>query len=189
MTTESIPARKPKPKKPVAPSGAELDSASQRGEITTRKTRVLGGFDRRRVTAEEHDPEKHGPSMVQQQFKDECDINRIILRFTETGMVSHLMPGKPEFGIAPDTTFTEAMYLVTQAQEQFNQLPAEVRAAFQNDPQQFLDAFNDESQKGLLQELGLVAPDHEPEAVLVRLEGDIAGVTTDSPAAANPPEA
>ena len=176
------PARKPREKKTVAPTGAEVPSAPQRGEITTLKRRVLGGYDRRRVTAEEHDEKKHGPSMVQQHFKEECDINRIILKFTETGFVSHQMPGLPSYGYAPETNFHEAMCIVTEAQETFNALPAELRAEFNNDPGAFLEAFNDESKKELLQEYGLINPDVQPEAVLVRLEGDMPGATDQAPA-------
>ena len=148
----------------------ELDSGVEEAKPETRTPRVFSGFDRRRVTAPKHDPEIHGPSMVQQHFKDECDINRIILRFTETGMVSHTNPNPPSFGDAPATTFDEAMFLIKEAQDQFDDLPAEIRAHFQNDPGQFVAAFEDADRREELTELGLIRPEEKPEAVLVRLE-------------------
>lgn len=170
------------------PESFEILSKAETGEIQRSTPVVRGAYDRRKVTAPVHDPEIHGPSMVQQHFKEECDINRIILKFTETGFVSHQMPGLPTFGEAPATTFTEAMFIVSEAQETFNGLPAEIRDHFGNDPQAFLDAFNDESQKETLIELGLLESRPPPEAVLVRLEGDMPGAAQASPGADNAAE-
>lgn len=152
---------------------SELASDAEAVKPTTLRRRVLGGFDRNRVTVPEHDEEVHGPSIVQQHFKDECDINRIVLKYTQTGMVTHLASGQGEYAVAPGFSFTEAMFLVTQAQDQFSQLPAEVRAHFQNDPAQFLDAVNDESRRGEFEELGLVQPRRTQEPVTVRLADPI----------------
>ena len=168
---------RPARKKPSPPESVELDSTAERGEIAHREQRVLSAFDRRRVTAPVHDEKIHGPSMVQQHFKDECDINRIILKFTETGYLSHQMPGMPTFGEAPAISFTDAMFMVTDAQEKFGQLPAEIRSEFNNDPAQFLDAFQDPENRGRLEELGLIDSKAPAEAVLVRLEGDMPGTT------------
>ena len=118
-----------------------------------------------KVTAPEH----VGPSMVQQHFKDECDINRIVKKYTETGLVTHVASSPGEYGISDGTSFTEAMFLVTQAQEQFDQLPSEVRAHFNNDPADFLDAAHDDERYDEFVDLGLVMPREEETPVQVEV--------------------
>lgn len=51
------------------------------------------------------DPET---GLTHQSFKDECDINNIIDLHTRTGMVTHLNPGKPQYGVMPDSTLFDA---------------------------------------------------------------------------------
>ncbi len=100
-----------------------------------------------------------GPGKTQQHFTNEVDINRIVKRFSETGVLptGH---GTPEYGFASSQTFTEAMNMVAAATQNFMLLPSEVRTHFNNSPAAFLDATLEE-----LQELGLEpAPEvKEPE--------------------------
>lgn len=154
------PARKTKSelKNESAPkSEAMLRDAT--AEILDTKAFQVGKRQRLRVLAPQHDPDLDGPSQVQQHFKDEVDINNIILKYTQTGQITHFAPVKASFGEAPNISFTEAMQIVTGAQEQFMDLPSEVRKHFNNDPAALLDAIQDPEQRGTMQELGLLAPD------------------------------
>ncbi len=90
-----------------------------------------------------------GPGKTQQHFSDEVDINRIVQRFSETGVLPQ-GHGQPEYGFASSQTFTEAMNMVAAATQNFMLLPSEVRTHFKNSPAAFLDATLEE-----LQELGL----------------------------------
>lgn len=42
------------------------------------------------------------PPMTKQSFKDECDVNHIVARYTETGMVPVSQKGEPQYGEAPE---------------------------------------------------------------------------------------
>lgn len=86
------------------------------------------------------------PSLTQQQFKDECDINNIMKSYQETGTISHLNPKAHIFGDFSDVKdFRESMELITYAQSQFDQLPAKVRSRFNNDPAELVEFCNHSS--------------------------------------------
>jgi phage internal scaffolding protein len=96
------------------------------------------------------------PSLAQQQFKEDSDINTIVNRFGLTGELptSVRMPTYADFESVMD--YHTAMNKVVQAREAFMAMPADVRARFQNDPGQFVEFFNDEGNRAEAQRLGLV---------------------------------
>lgn len=55
------------------------------------------------------------PTMAKGSFAQECDINRIVDQYTQTGMVNHLPRLQPQYGDAPDQTFFEAACIATEA--------------------------------------------------------------------------
>jgi len=116
-------------------------------------SRVRSQWQRERVA--EHFPH---PGRTQQHFKDECDVNLIMKRFTETGLVTHLAKGQGEFGFASALTFSDAMFIVSKAEQEFSALPSQVRAHFDNDPALFLDAAQDDTRRSEFVELGLLEP-------------------------------
>lgn len=85
--------------------------ASQPEKIKTKANEVRPGRPYIRMPWERHrqsisiDPET---GRTHQSFKDECDVDRIIELHTRTGLVTHLNPGKPQYGDAPDSTLFEA---------------------------------------------------------------------------------
>jgi len=102
------------------------------------------------------DPEVE-PSRTKQAHKQECDINHIMNRFESTGIVTHLNHQTPQYtDVSMLTGFREALEVVAGAERAFDALPARVRAAFDNDPALYLDAFQDPEQRERLIELGLV---------------------------------
>ena len=48
------------------------------------------------------------PSLTRQSFKDECDVNQIVKRYTETGMINHIPRTPAQYGDAPEGDFLEA---------------------------------------------------------------------------------
>jgi len=85
-----------------------------------------------------------GPSRAKQSFAEESEINNIVDRYQKRGIFDHAakyggtydqMPG-------PDD-FHQAMNLVTEAQQMFEELPSNVRTRFRNDPGIFLDFVGD----------------------------------------------
>lgn len=116
------------------------------------------------------------PSLTQQQFKDECDINHIMQRYRETGFLTDpLRPAtaKPQFGdFSTVADFMEAQNIIVRARENFEALPSMVRQEFGNDPARMLAFLENESNYERAVELGLVKkrPDLPP-AQQVSAEG------------------
>lgn len=93
---------------------------------------------------------------AKQSFKDECDINVILKRF---GLGYELpestrIPQAADFSDVVD--FHTAMNRIRAAQENFDAMPAHIRARFDNDPGKFHDYAIDEKNLEGLAELGLL---------------------------------
>lgn len=94
-----------------------------------------------------------GPSVVQRQFKDVQDVNRIVARYRQTGLDPYAdRAGRQQFGFATAKSFTEAMFQVAAVQSAFQALPAETRSAFGNEPSKWLES--------------LAGPDQGPEEIV-----------------------
>ena len=96
------------------------------------------------------------PSLAQQQFKDECDINNILRQFNITGLLPEA-PLSPRYG---DFTgigdYHSALNAVIAAEDDFMSLPAHIRARFENDPAQLIDFLSDENNRSEAEKLGLL---------------------------------
>lgn len=97
------------------------------------------------------------PSLAQQNFKDECDINHIVKQFGLTGE----LPGKPLSPQYGDFTgvldYHSAVNAVLAAQDDFMELPAQMRSRFDNDPAKLIDFLSNEGNREEAIKLGLVA--------------------------------
>jgi phage internal scaffolding protein len=96
------------------------------------------------------------PSLAQQHFKDECDINNILRQFNITGLLPE-QPISPRYG---DFTgigdYHTAMNRVLAVQDEFEALPAQIRARFGNDPAQLIEFLENSDNRPEAEELGLV---------------------------------
>ena len=81
-----------------------MAGSQRRSKTTIRKVVYKHPYARTRVKVVCPEKEK----VTQQSFADECDINNIVDMYTRTGMVTHLNPGNPQYGEAPDITMFEA---------------------------------------------------------------------------------
>lgn len=113
-------------------------------------------------------------SMAQQQFREETDINTIVERFGLTGEMpdDFKMPVSGDFtGI---TDYHSAMNTVRQAEEAFLQIPAGIRAEFNNDPGRLMSFLEDDKNRAKAMELGLVPkpPEVDRTGAPVLREGD-----------------
>lgn len=110
-------------------------------------------------------------SMTQQHFRDDCDINRIMQRYQETGVLIDPIVGtgrQPMFGeFDSEFDLREAMDKVNMAYEQFNQLPSRIRERFDNSPAKLMEFLRDPDNYDEALKLGLVRPRSEPEEVSV----------------------
>lgn len=95
---------------------------------------------------------------TQQQFKDECDINIIMERFGITGELptNVRQPIMTDFIDALD--YQSALNAIREADAAFMEMPAGVRARFQNNPQTFIEFFSKEENRAEGEKLGLIMP-------------------------------
>lgn len=128
-------------------------------------------------------------SKTQQHFKEECDINTIVERFHITGELPEnvRMPTYADFTDVFD--FHTAMNAIAKANESFDQMPANIRARFQNDPAQFVDFCSKEENREEAIKLGLVPPKPEPNTpppgVIAKTATSDPGQSSGNP---NPPD-
>jgi phage internal scaffolding protein len=96
------------------------------------------------------------PSLAQQHFKEECDINTILQKFNITGLLPEA-PLSPRYGdFSGIGDYHTALNRVIAAQDEFEALPAQIRARFDNDPAKLIEFLDDEANRPVAEELGLV---------------------------------
>lgn len=100
-----------------------------------------------------------GDRRTQSQHADSCDIKKIVERCIKNG----INPGRvPEIGditgLGRRIDYAEAFAIVEQASVSFAEVPAKIRAHFDNDPLQFISALEDPSRMAEMITLGLRTP-------------------------------
>ena len=102
-------------------------------------------------------------SLTKQSFVEECDYNRILANASLTGSIHHVNAMAPRFIDCSDyPDFHTAMNVVTQAHQEFAELPSGIREFFKNDPSNMLDFLGDSANRDKAVELGLIAPKEAP---------------------------
>lgn len=95
------------------------------------------------VTGEKPGIKFDQPSQTLQSFKDDADINCIIARFENTGvLVDPTVPVSrtPQFGDFSDMpSYQEAQNVIVAANNAFSDLPSKIRERFGNDPAAYFD--------------------------------------------------
>lgn len=91
---------------------------------------------------------------TQQHPKDMCDINLILKKYQKTGKLPLMdrVPIYDDFSKVKD--YKESLGIIMKADEQFNNLPSDLRSKFRNDPQEFLSYVEKADHEDLM-ELGL----------------------------------
>lgn len=104
------------------------------------------------------------PCNVEQQWKEQCDINRMVKQAIATGQLHHQEYDDVSFVKVPTIDYQEAMNLQIRANDAFASLPAEVRKRFGNTPENYLDFIADENNIEEMYELGIAKrpPVEEP---------------------------
>lgn len=102
------------------------------------------------------DLECKDPSLAQQNMKDDVDINVMLEKFKVTGVMpqSVVLPKYGDFSSVVD--YRSAMDAVRKARDSFMDLPAHLRARFDNDPQKLLEFVSDDKNRAEAEKLGLV---------------------------------
>lgn len=135
---------------------------STRKEVAVPFLRTAYNYDRN-IAGDESGLDTGPESMTKQEFKEECDINTIVRRFGLTGQLPEglIAPTFGDFEFIGD--YQSALNAIYQAQDSFMELPADVRARFENDPQQFVAFCSDAKNREEAEKLGLVFPKKMPD--------------------------
>lgn len=119
-------------------------------------------------------PVSTSPSITQQHFANECDINQIMARVVQ-GQAAPLQSGSPLFGdFSNITSFQDAQNKILQAQEAFNHLNPLIRRRFGNNPAQLIDFLAVKENREEAIKLGLIEqPQPSPSTPAAGPEGSV----------------
>jgi phage internal scaffolding protein len=95
------------------------------------------------------------PSRAKQEFRDECDINRIMMQYGKTGELPQVS-GAVYGDFSSTMSYHDMQNTLKEAETAFKTLPATVRAEFNNDPAQVIDFLNDPANRDKAIEIGLI---------------------------------
>ena len=101
--------------------------------------------------------------LTEKHHKDECDINKILAQFMETGIMPESSIRNPQYGDVSDHNFQDIQNQLANAKTLFEELPELVKARFNNEPFEFLRFVEDEKNHPELVEMGLA---HAPQPEL-----------------------
>lgn len=100
---------------------------------------------------------------TKQSFAEEADINNIMKKYKDHGILPDLIRQDPHYGdFSEVATYQESLNIVILAQEQFNGLSAELRGRFNNDPAKFLEFANDPANAQEMVDRGLATVREQP---------------------------
>lgn len=138
-----------------------------------------------------HDPLEYAisstlPSRTKQSFRDECDINIIMGRYLQTGVIDFVAKHSPQYGDVTGADFQTAMQTVAQANSMFADLPSSLRERFGNDPAQFLDFVADDKNRAEAAQLGLLSKEAQQA---IKNAAQAANAASPTPTPTNEPKA
>lgn len=127
--------------------------------------------------------ENNSPTMTQQHYKDECDLNQILARHRVEGELNAMqlrqllaqsamgadsarIPRFEDVSDLPDLSYIKKSFIA--ASRAFAHLPIQARVAFGNNPEAFYQAMTDKKQHEKVRDLGLgfLLADSKNESVL-----------------------
>lgn len=123
------------------------------------------------------------PTLTQQQFREDSDINTIVERFGLTGQLPSDVKVPMEGDFADVVDFQSALNIVRASEEAFMEMPASVRERFDNNPGKLLAFVHDPANRAEAEKLGIVVPRETPKVpdpVLVRVVPEVSGGGTSS---------
>lgn len=99
-------------------------------------------------------------SRTKQSMKDDVNINLIMARYAKTGTLTHVNELQGFYGEFHEVTdYQTALNLINEADDSFSELPAKIRAMFENDPQQLVEFVQDDKNYEKALDLGLISQD------------------------------
>lgn len=97
------------------------------------------------------------PSRTKQHFKDDCDINRIVMKYRRDGIITHVSNRVPFYAdVTQVPDYRTALGIVNHARSRFAMLPSAVRDRFGNDPAKLLEFLKNPENRSEAERLGLL---------------------------------
>lgn len=104
--------------------------------------------------------ETTGESMTQQHFAEESEINNILRSHDRNGVIEHIHKGNAIYAdFSNITDLSDALHQIKEAQEEFLNVPSEIREKFQNDAGKFFKFASDPENIDELRKMGLANPE------------------------------
>lgn len=96
-------------------------------------------------------------SRTKQSEKDNCDINKILRKYQKTSLLNHVNKVNGIYGdFSQSNDYHSSLNAVLKANDNFDGLPATLRAQFNNDPAQLLSFISDDKNYSAAEKLGLI---------------------------------
>lgn len=77
-------------------------------------------------------------SKTKQYFREECNINHIVAKFSQTGQLpSNVNRLEPQYGDAPTIDLKQSLDQVKKLHAEFFEMPYEMRKKFKNKPENY----------------------------------------------------
>lgn len=100
-------------------------------------------------------------SRTKQSFAQESEINNIMAKYEKTGLIDHVKNHGGYADMPAGLEYQDALQLTIDAQIAFDELPANVRREFGNDPFEFLAFVENPENIERMAELGLLEADDD----------------------------
>ena len=97
-----------------------------------------------------------GEGKTEQAHKHETDMNYILRDYARTGLIKHAQQHAGRYDDVSVQDFQEAMFIVKEAQNMFDNLPGQIRKRFGQDPAAFLEFVQNPENKDEMQRLGIL---------------------------------
>lgn len=97
-----------------------------------------------------------GETLTEQAHKNETDMNYILRDYAKTGFLKHAQKHEGRYDDVTVTDFQDALLTVNNTQNMFNQLPAQIRDRFANNPAQFLEYVSNPANENEMATLGIL---------------------------------
>lgn len=122
-------------------------------ELVGERVRVPARINSKARGRRVHRPCPASLGAAKQEFRDDADINRILARYRETGVLSQARE-TPVFGIDVGfKSYAEAHEILDRAKEQFLKLPPEIRLELGNDPGRYAELASEDGVKKVLERI------------------------------------
>lgn len=94
--------------------------------------------------------------MTEQHHKDECNINNILKKYDQTGLLSHVQTMEAMYGDMTGDDYKTAMDMILTMRDQMDAMPSHIRKRFENSPQKFLEFMENPDNRDEAIKLGII---------------------------------